>query len=407
VTSIWNRTDSVAKCEASAVCGVGGVDIWEAPNIGVFLCRCEGCISNSVDLDDVRRQVADLDDVKLVEIDDRLCSTESLRRMRKTVEAKKLQKVVIGACSPRLYSEDFQSALEHVGLKRHLVEMANLREQCAWIHSRDKGAATAKAADAVAVAVANVRVADPKRGGCEAVVSTSICDGCGICVSVCRTQAIEMVEDPLRKGKLIAVIDPRTCDACGACVSSCPSGAMDQGRFSNEQILAQIDVVTGEKDPETVPNPKVLVFTCHWCSYAAADIAGIKRLEMHPNFLVVRTLCSARVDPEWILKAFSRGIDGVLVLAGTPGECHYEVGNLRTRKRIGLLKRMISQLGFREERLMLGYVDSDEPEEFQKKVNSFVDLIFELGPNPLRTPPSLGNEASSARETRRGKSDIR
>lgn len=374
---------------------MGGVDIWEAPNIGVFLCRCEGCISNSVDLDDVRRQVADLDDVKLVQLDDRLCSKEGLRRMRRTVESKKLQKVVIGACSPRLYSEEFQSALEHVGLNRHLVEMANLREQCAWIHSRDKRAATAKATDMVAMAVANARVTDPKEVGCEAVVNTSICDGCGICMSVCRTQAIEVVEDPLRKGKLIAVVDPKTCDACGACVSSCPSGAMDQGCFSNEQILAQIDVVTGEKEPERVCSPNVLVLTCHWCSYAAADAAGTKRLEIDPNFRVVRTMCSARVDPEWILKAFSRGIDGVLVLAGRPGECHYELGNLRTRKRIALLKRMISQLGFREERLMLGYVDSDEPEEFQKNVNSFVDVVLELGPNPLRTPQPLSKEVSS------------
>jgi coenzyme F420-reducing hydrogenase delta subunit len=111
---------------------------------------------------------------------------------------------------------------------------------------------------------------------------------------------------------------------------------------------------------------------------------------MEPNFRVVRTLCSSRVDPEWILRAFSNGIDGVLILTGNPGECHYKVGNLRTRKRIALLKRMMSQLGFREERLALGFVNSDEPEMFQKKVNNFMDSVMELGPNPLRSPEVRG-----------------
>jgi coenzyme F420-reducing hydrogenase delta subunit len=170
---------------------------------------------------------------------------------------------------------------------------------------------------------------------------------------------------------------------------------MDQGCFSNEQIVAQIDFATNHRDAEAAYRPKILVFACNWCSYPAADLAGVKRLEIDPHFQILRTMCSSRVDPEWILRAFSRGVDGVLVLAGRPGECHYEVGNLRTRKRIALLKRMISELGFSEDRLMLGYVDSDEPEEFQKNVNSFVDVVLELGPNPLRTPEPLSKEVSS------------
>jgi hypothetical protein len=70
--------------------------------------------------------------------------------------------------------------------------------------------------------------------------------------------------------------------------------------------------------------PKVVVFSCHWCSYTAADTAGLKRMAMDPHFVVIRTMCSARVDPEWVLKALSKGADGVLVLAGHPGRCHIE-----------------------------------------------------------------------------------
>jgi coenzyme F420-reducing hydrogenase delta subunit/ferredoxin len=361
----------------------------------VFLCRCGGCIGDVVDLDQVAKGTRELDGVALVQIDDYLCSMDGLRRMRKTVDKKSLDGIVVGACSPRLRLADFQSALEHVGVRRQFVEMANIREQCAWIHWQDIVLASAKASDMVGMAVAKVLATDPSEQGCLAVVNSRICDGCGTCMSVCRLKAIDVVADPSCKGKKIAMIDAKLCDGCGACVAACPSGAMDQGCFSNEQIVAQIDFATNHRDAEAAYRPKILVFACNWCSYPAADLAGVKRLEIDPHFQILRTMCSSRVDPEWILRAFSRGVDGVLVLAGRPGECHYEVGNLRTRKRIALLKQMITQLGFREERLMLGYVDSDEPEEFQRKVNSYVDLILELGPNPLRIPPAPEKEMTS------------
>ena len=372
-----------------------GVYIEEGQRLGVFLCRCGGCIGNVVDLDHVAKATRELDGVALVQVDDYLCSMDGLRRMRKTVEKKSLDGIVVGACSPRLRLADFQSALEHVGVRRQFVEMANIREQCAWIHWWNIALASAKASDMVGMAVAKVLATDPSEQGCLAAVNSRICDGCGICMSVCRLKAIDVVADPSCKGKKIARIDAKLCDGCGACVAACPSGAMDQGCFSNEQIVAQIDFATNHRDAEAAYRPKVLVFACNWCSYPAADLAGVKKLEIDPRFQILRTMCSSRVDPEWILRAFSRGVDGVLVLAGRPGECHYEVGNLRTRKRIALLKQMISQLGFREERLMLGYVDSDEPEEFQRKVNSYVDLVLELGPNPLRMPPAPGKEMPS------------
>jgi len=369
----------------------------EDARIGVFLCNCQGCIGDTIDLDEVSKRVRGLRNVIRIYVDDRLCSRESLRKLRRLCQAEAVDGVVVGACSPQLYLEEFRSALGHAGVKAQMIEMANLREQCAWIHSRTKRLASSKAADLVEMAVAKVLASDVSEAGCKAVVSNDVCDGCGICMSVCRLEAIRIVPDPVREGKVIATVDTEKCDGCGACVASCPSGAMDQGCVSNEQIVAQIDVATRRKGEDGDFRPNVLVFTCNWCSYAAADKAGLKRLELPPNFHVIRTMCSARVDPEWVLRAFSRGVDGVLILAGRPGECHYEVGNLRTRKRIALLRRILGQLGFREERLSLAWVNSDEPEEFRKGVAGFIDMVLDLGPNTLRSPGDRVREGASPR----------
>jgi coenzyme F420-reducing hydrogenase delta subunit len=131
-------------------------------------------------------------------------------------------------------------------------------------------------------------------------------------------------------------------------------------------------------------DPKLLVFCCNWCSYAGADLAGVSRLQMPPNFRVIRVMCSARVDPEFVLRAFERGADGVLVAGCHPADCHYIGGNYRTRRRIALLKMLIQQFGFDSDRLKLEWVSAGEGEKFQKTIVEFTNTIKELGPSPYR-----------------------
>jgi len=131
--------------------------------------------------------------------------------------------------------------------------------------------------------------------------------------------------------------------------------------------------------------PKIIVFCCNWCSYAGADLAGVSRFQIKPHFRVIRTLCSARVDPEFILHAYKKGADGVLVLGCHPGDCHYIGGNYRTRRRMALLKIMLKQFGLHEDRFRLEWVSASEGEKFAKIVNDFVGRVTELGPSPFRT----------------------
>ncbi len=130
--------------------------------------------------------------------------------------------------------------------------------------------------------------------------------------------------------------------------------------------------------------PSVLVFCCNWCAYAGADLAGVSRRQISPHFRVIRTLCSARVDPEFILHAFKQGADGVMVLGCHPGDCHYIGGNYRTRRRMALLKVILRQFGLHTDRFRLEWVSAAEGEKFAQVVNEFVQRVTALGPSPYR-----------------------
>ncbi|MDR3282389.1 MAG: hydrogenase iron-sulfur subunit [Candidatus Methanoplasma sp.] len=129
--------------------------------------------------------------------------------------------------------------------------------------------------------------------------------------------------------------------------------------------------------------PIIVAFCCNWCSYAGADGAGVARLQMPTNFRIIRTMCSARVDPEFILRALSKGADGVIVLGCHPADCHYIGGNYRARRRIALLRLVLEQYGFDAKRLRLEWVSASEGEKFQTTLSGFVDTIKGLGPTPL------------------------
>jgi coenzyme F420-reducing hydrogenase delta subunit len=130
--------------------------------------------------------------------------------------------------------------------------------------------------------------------------------------------------------------------------------------------------------------PTILAFCCNWCSYAGADLAGVSRLQMPPNVHVIRVMCSASVKPEYVLKALSQGIDGVLVLGCHIGDCHYMTGNHRTAKRMPLVQKVLKETGLDERRMKLDWVSAAEGEKFQKVITDFVQEIQGLGPNPLR-----------------------
>ncbi len=126
--------------------------------------------------------------------------------------------------------------------------------------------------------------------------------------------------------------------------------------------------------------PKIVAFLCNWCTYVAADAAGVSRFVQKPNVRAIRVNCSGMVDPSYIVKAFASGADGVLVGGCWPGDCHYVAGNIKAMRRAPLLKKLLGELGVEDLRFRLKWIAASEPGEFAKTVNEMTEEIRKLGP---------------------------
>ncbi len=133
--------------------------------------------------------------------------------------------------------------------------------------------------------------------------------------------------------------------------------------------------------------PVMIGFTCNWCSYRAADLAGTSRIKYPPNVRLIRLMCSGRLDPTFVLKALSSGADGVMISGCHPGECHYLEQNYKAMRRVMLLKRTIAQMGIEPERVKLVWASAAEGIHLAREIGSFVEEIKELGPLDWPTAP--------------------
>jgi len=129
--------------------------------------------------------------------------------------------------------------------------------------------------------------------------------------------------------------------------------------------------------------PKIIGFCCNWCAYAGADLAGISRIQYPPNLRMIRVMCSGTIDPLYILEAFQKGADGVFIGGCHPGDCHYQSGNYKTRRKVSLVKRLLSQLGISPQRVRLEWVSAAEGPVFAQVLTDFIGKVKELGPSPL------------------------
>ena len=130
-------------------------------------------------------------------------------------------------------------------------------------------------------------------------------------------------------------------------------------------------------------DPTIVAFLCNWCSYTAADLAGTSRLTYPPNLRVVRVMCTGRIDPVFVLRALTSGADGVLVAGCHPGDCHYQTGNYRARRRLALLGEVLASVGIEPGRVWLRWVGASEGDLFARTADAMVQSLRALGPSPL------------------------
>ena len=126
--------------------------------------------------------------------------------------------------------------------------------------------------------------------------------------------------------------------------------------------------------------PKIIAFCCNWCSYAAADLAGVNRMQYPHNVRIIRLMCSGMLHPEFVMDALSQGADGVMVIGCHLGECHYRDGNYRAMDRSDMVVELLEDFGYERERFHLTWISSQEPDKFVEAVAGMTSRLKKLGP---------------------------
>lgn len=127
--------------------------------------------------------------------------------------------------------------------------------------------------------------------------------------------------------------------------------------------------------------PLIVAFCCNWCSYAGADLAGTSRMPYPANVRIVRVPCSSRVNPSFIIRAFQRGADGVIVAGCHPGDCHYHSGNYFTRRRLSVMRKLLEFMGIEPERFQVRWISGSEGAKFAQVMTGLTEEVKALGPN--------------------------
>jgi len=187
------------------------------------------------------------------------------------------------------------------------------------------------------------------------VINPENCTACGLCVKVCPYGAIKQEQK-----KVPPIVIEAACKGCGTCGPECKFEAITLKHFRDHQIIAMIDTMLADK-----PEEKVVTFACNWCSYAGADLAGLSRLQYPATARIIRTMCSGRVDEEFIWHAFRKGAPIILLSGCHFADCHYIDANRQTQIRIEKIWNKMEKFGMRPERMQLEWCSAAEATRWQ------------------------------------------
>ncbi len=198
----------------------------------------------------------------------------------------------------------------------------------------------------------------------KAIINPELCMKCGICIDGCNYDAIETTEGDY---KVIEV----ACQGCGKCAAICPTNAIDLRHYLDEQLTAQVDgIIEADKQNN---NDTIIAYTCTWCGYNAADIAGIARYKYPTNIRIVKYPCTGRMSLEHILYPFTKGARGVMVVGCLPDQCHYIDGNIGAKERTEQAKQVLDLIGIGSNRLEFFNLSSAMGDKFRDYANWMVE----------------------------------
>jgi coenzyme F420-reducing hydrogenase delta subunit/Pyruvate/2-oxoacid:ferredoxin oxidoreductase delta subunit len=237
----------------------------------------------------------------------------------------------------------------------------------------DENDSTGAKANAVAMSVLSLTsILDRDEIGHPMLISevdASACGGCGTCVKTCAFSASSI--DTVKR---ISLIDITRCKGCGSCVVSCPTGARDLILFPRESALEAIDIMS--KAINGGDNPSVLLIVCSGCGYTTLDAAGLIGKESDsdtypPEVIPMFVECGGNIDTQYVLKAFSLNIDGVVLMTCNDGLCHHIVGNTDMERRMNLFRTVLRSRNIEPERLRILKFSCGSGELFIDEINDF------------------------------------
>jgi coenzyme F420-reducing hydrogenase delta subunit/formate hydrogenlyase subunit 6/NADH:ubiquinone oxidoreductase subunit I len=204
-------------------------------------------------------------------------------------------------------------------------------------------------------------------------IDEDLCSVCGVCVSLCKYEALKIVK--IKKDKQKIEVDKIECRGCGLCLSACPSGAITQKEGCNvtlPELYKNIKEIL--KDEEK----KLLVFACNYSIFPGMQLSKSETILKTPYGVIV-TMCSGRVAPELVLDAFEEGAWGVMVAGCPPEECDHD-GNYKTRRRLILLQRMLKELNINPKRVKLEWFSTGESAILKDSIEKYAKELDKMGP---------------------------
>ncbi|MBQ03963.1 4Fe-4S ferredoxin [Candidatus Bathyarchaeota archaeon] len=212
----------------------------------------------------------------------------------------------------------------------------------------------------------------------KAVFDPAFCVGCAACAEACPFEAITMssFSEPN--------VNEAECKGCGICAVECPMGTMQLKYFKDSQLIPAVEALLSPgkwMNPDKSAEPAIVCFACKWCSYAAADFAGVMRLQYPDNLRIILVPCTGRVDFSHIYKAFEKGADGVIVAGCLKEQCHYIDGNLKAERRIDVAKKALDVLEIGGDRLEMLFNSAGMPREFAEFISDFTEKLRGMNPS--------------------------
>ena len=199
-----------------------------------------------------------------------------------------------------------------------------------------------------------------------------LCSACGMCISVCKSEALSFEEDEVGNRKI--VIDKVKCKSCGLCIATCPSGVIFQKHGFEVSPAELKEKITHFLE---ISNTKLIVFCCNWSLFPGLQMSESPTLIKTPYGIIV-TMCSGRINPELILHAFKKGAWGVMISGCPPEECEHD-GNYKARRRVLLLKNMLKQFNIEPERLRMVWFSRGESIKLKNAIDYFINNLEKLG----------------------------